>query len=193
MLEHDLWCCFACDVPGPIALKCQCATLVAIQVGHRHATLQLLARHHISQLQRHSQGRHNVHVFSTRKLVHLACWTWNDNIYTDSEVNQEPHESHPHPHIHPLRETSSLRRKKRRLISPQDLKDGPFFSDMHVFGIPVPLSDNTTQQDAYTFAEDCGDGGCLFNVEVDPTEHNDLSQDPAYANQFFKMQMKYGP
>ena len=114
-------------------------------------------------------------------------------IYTDSEVPQEPRESHPHPHIHPLRETSSLRRKKRRLISPQDLKDGPFFSDMHVFGIPVPLSDNTTQQDAYTFAEDCGDGGCLFNVEVDPTEHNDLSQDPAYANQLFKMQMKYGP
>lgn len=75
-------------------------------------------------------------------------------------------------------------------VTVKDLKDGPFFSDMHVFGIPVPLSDNTTQQDAYTFAEDCGDGGCLFNVEVDPTEHNDLAQDPAYANQLFKMQMK---
>ena len=71
-----------------------------------------------------------------------------------------------------------------------DLKDGPLFSDMHCFGLDLYLSDNQTQQDELTYTQDCGDSGCLYNVELDPTEHKDLSGDPKYADALYALQLE---
>ena len=68
--------------------------------------------------------------------------------------------------------------------------EGPIFSDMHVFGVPVYPSANATQQDELTMASDCGYGGCLFNVERDPNEVHDLAADPIYSDVLFQMQKK---
>ncbi|CAE7184742.1 ARSB, partial [Symbiodinium pilosum] len=68
--------------------------------------------------------------------------------------------------------------------------EGPIFSDMHVFGEPIYPSANATQQDQLTMASDCGYGGCLFNVERDPEELEDLAADPVYSDLLFQMQKK---
>ena len=68
--------------------------------------------------------------------------------------------------------------------------EGPIFSDMHVFGVPVYPSANASQQDELTMASDCGYGGCLFNVERDPNEVQDLATDPTYSDVLFEMQKK---
>mmetsp|Transcript_5926 Transcript_5926/g.10729 ORF Transcript_5926/g.10729 Transcript_5926/m.10729 type:complete len:699 (-) Transcript_5926:220-2316(-) len=68
--------------------------------------------------------------------------------------------------------------------------DGPLFSDMHLFGVPLYISDNATVQDELTMTSDCGPGGCLYNVEIDPSEHHDLSGDALHSEILFGMQQK---
>jgi len=69
----------------------------------------------------------------------------------------------------------------------RSIADGPLPSDLGVYGQHILLSSNATEQDRLTFTTDCG-GGCLYNVEADPTEHHDLSSSPEYADLLFKMQ-----
>lgn len=58
---------------------------------------------------------------------------------------------------------------------------GPEHSDTRVFGTPIPYGPPAVQ-DNLTWVHDCGYApGCLFNVDVDPTEHHDLAQSPEHA------------
>lgn len=58
---------------------------------------------------------------------------------------------------------------------------GPMFLDMKVFGEQVWAGSTKAEHHRLTWTHDCGEGGCLVNLEADPTEHDDLAQsaDPA--------------
>ena len=68
------------------------------------------------------------------------------------------------------------------------VQNGPVFVDLKVFGKKVLYSTNVTEQSAATFTHDCGKAGCLFNVQDDPTEHNDLASDAAHADVLQELQ-----
>ena len=57
---------------------------------------------------------------------------------------------------------------------------GPDFVDFGVLEKKIDLGD------AHYWRGDCGDG-CLFNIEEDPSESHDLSQDPKYQAQLKQM------
>lgn len=69
----------------------------------------------------------------------------------------------------------------------RNLGDGPVFSDINVYGQKLLLSSNATKQEILTHMFDCG-GGCLYDIERDPSEQRDLSNDPRYADELFRMQ-----
>jgi len=68
-----------------------------------------------------------------------------------------------------------------------DLGPGPNYGSVDVFGILVPLVNETQRDGVYEMVEDCGDG-CLFNVEADPTEKSDLAKKPAYGKLLKQLQ-----
>ena len=49
------------------------------------------------------------------------------------------------------------------------------FLDLRVFGEPVWSGHSRIEQNRITWAHDCGDDGCLVNLEDDPTEHRNLA------------------
>jgi len=59
---------------------------------------------------------------------------------------------------------------------------GPAFVDLELFDNPVSFTYREKAHDRLTWTQDCGDSGCLVNVEVDPNEHVNLAEDPAYAH-----------
>ncbi|CAE8657425.1 unnamed protein product [Polarella glacialis] len=65
--------------------------------------------------------------------------------------------------------------------------EGPFFPDLKVFDAVIPLSESQKVVDRVTWAYDCG-SGCLFNIEKDPTEHDDLARKPESADTLLSMQ-----
>jgi len=66
---------------------------------------------------------------------------------------------------------------------------GPLESTLTVFDSEVPLYTSQQQLEQLEQQEDCGDG-CLYNVEVDPTEHRDLAGCPKHAKILARMQAK---
>jgi len=58
---------------------------------------------------------------------------------------------------------------------------GPGFVDVKVFGSAVNLSAARSKQDELVWMESCGDVGCLFNVDADPHEMEDLARIPQYS------------
>ena len=53
--------------------------------------------------------------------------------------------------------------------------NAPWFNDMKVFNVGIPVYKNFSEMEKLLWAKDCGEG-CLFNILEDPTEHNDLAQ-----------------
>jgi len=66
-------------------------------------------------------------------------------------------------------------------------QQGPDFDDFKVFNKKLNPSREEHMTDVLTWTQNCR-SGCLFNVALDPTEHNDLSTDPEYAKLLFEMQ-----
>jgi len=67
------------------------------------------------------------------------------------------------------------------LVQSNEQEQGPIFDDLKVFNKEVTLTYLEKNQDRLTWTYDCGDDGCLTNVEADPNEHINLAGDPAYA------------
>mmetsp|Transcript_3546 Transcript_3546/g.6861 ORF Transcript_3546/g.6861 Transcript_3546/m.6861 type:complete len:664 (-) Transcript_3546:109-2100(-) len=61
--------------------------------------------------------------------------------------------------------------------------NGPSFADLAIFNLRIALSEKAT------WTQDCG-AGCLFNVEVDPTEHHNLAGLPKHAATVARLQRK---
>jgi len=66
-------------------------------------------------------------------------------------------------------------------------RDGPAFVDLKVFNRKLTTSSDPATVRRTTQEQDCG-AGCLFNVERDPTEHEDLASDPAHADMLRHLQ-----
>lgn len=64
---------------------------------------------------------------------------------------------------------------------------GPDFDDFKIFDQKLACSPDPAISDRRIWTQDCA-GGCLFNVEEDPTEHLDLSKDPNQAQRLQVMQ-----
>lgn len=58
---------------------------------------------------------------------------------------------------------------------------GPLAADVRMFGESVRMAATEAENHRVTWTQDCGDAGCLVNLEQDPTEHVDLGPDPAHA------------
>jgi len=58
--------------------------------------------------------------------------------------------------------------------------EGPSFVDLKVFDRKVVFG-RERAQDRLTWTNDCGTGGCLYNVANDPEERSDLVDDPGHA------------
>jgi len=65
-------------------------------------------------------------------------------------------------------------------------QQGPDFDDFKVFNKKLNPSREEHMTDVLTWTQNCR-SGCLFNVALDPTEHNDLSTDPEYAQLLSEM------
>jgi len=65
-------------------------------------------------------------------------------------------------------------------------RHGPEFDDFKVLDKKVHPSRQQNTTDMLTWTQGC-QSGCLFNVALDPTEHNDLSTDPEYAQLLSEM------
>jgi len=59
--------------------------------------------------------------------------------------------------------------------------NGPAFCDMKVYGrVMEPTTSDPAYQHKQYWEEDCGDKGCLFNLEQDPSEHHNLAFNSEY-------------
>jgi len=67
---------------------------------------------------------------------------------------------------------------------------GPTFADFGIFSVHIPLTTNDEDLDRITWAEDCGEAGCLFNIQDDPAEHVNLAGDAAHADTLKSLQAK---
>lgn len=61
--------------------------------------------------------------------------------------------------------------------------NGPSFADLAIFNKRIALDGKAT------WTQDCG-AGCLFNVELDPTEHHDLAGLPEHSATLTRLQQK---
>jgi len=66
---------------------------------------------------------------------------------------------------------------------------GPLESTLTVFDSTVPLYTSQQQLEQLEQQQDCGEG-CLFNVQLDPTEHHDLASCPHHTHVLARMQAK---
>jgi len=64
----------------------------------------------------------------------------------------------------------------------------PTFEDFVLMGHHARFVKDDEATAESIWAEDCGDRGCLFNVEADPNEHVDLSEDPEHQETLEKLQ-----
>mmetsp|Transcript_31566 Transcript_31566/g.75636 ORF Transcript_31566/g.75636 Transcript_31566/m.75636 type:complete len:642 (+) Transcript_31566:51-1976(+) len=85
-------------------------------------------------------------------------------------VGEQPYGRHTGPQFPNCSTVHSLR-----------LDRGPGFVDVKVFGSAVNLSATREKQDELVWMESCGDVGCLFNVDEDPHETEDLARNPVYS------------
>ena len=59
----------------------------------------------------------------------------------------------------------------------RDTENFPYFTDFKIFDAGVRLSGGGEEKERKNvWVEDCGDSGCLFNVERDPEERRDLAR-----------------
>mmetsp|Transcript_61810 Transcript_61810/g.171314 ORF Transcript_61810/g.171314 Transcript_61810/m.171314 type:complete len:688 (-) Transcript_61810:103-2166(-) len=72
-------------------------------------------------------------------------------------------------------------------VAVTDMKGGPLFTAFDVFHQQVPVTSTEAELEKVRWTEHCT-GGCLFDVEADPTEHNDLAKDPKFAQKLAEMQ-----
>jgi len=56
---------------------------------------------------------------------------------------------------------------------------GPMFVDLKLFDDKLNLARRDSKHDEIYWWQDCGDNGCLYNVQTDPTEDHDLAGDLA--------------
>eukprot|EP00929_Paragymnodinium_shiwhaense_P063511 TRINITY_DN3171_c0_g1_i1.p1 TRINITY_DN3171_c0_g1~~TRINITY_DN3171_c0_g1_i1.p1 ORF type:complete len:758 (+),score=208.06 TRINITY_DN3171_c0_g1_i1:112-2274(+) len=64
---------------------------------------------------------------------------------------------------------------------------GPVFVDVKVFDESIVTTKDPVKRAEISWEGDCGEAGCLFNVEEDPSEHNNLAADPKYADKLKEM------
>jgi len=65
--------------------------------------------------------------------------------------------------------------------------EGPAFQDLKVMNKAIHVGRTQKEQDKVTWADHCG-SGCLFNVEADPTEHQNLAGKKEYAEKLASLQ-----
>lgn len=60
-------------------------------------------------------------------------------------------------------------------------------AEIEVFGARIAITESDEEAARQSWTKDCG-AGCLFNVQEDPTEHNDLASHPGYVSKLRSMQ-----